>query len=829
MAVPELDKAPGEAAPAPPPDGEADARDPKDGATAEPEGQPGAEQDQERDDREKKERQERERAADRFRELTRDPLLDEQGDQDATDLAAASRARRSTRTHFDVARDLHSFDRTVFHSAHIGDVHLRLDAGRSATMRSGPVPDAELLRLRRGYVEPEGYVALRQALRLRRLMVLGAAPGTGRTCTALSLLDEVTRHQRDEGGAEPKGQRVLRVDPAGGVADLTETLSRDKSLRGGFLLEPRAEGRSELPPQELDLDALAAVLAERDSYAIVVVSVGTAASAPLSGRYGALCPPAPTEALLRARLGERIEERLAETGTEQGGEAADSAPSRDELLLRAERLVVEPEVRAAVGLDELRPAEAELLAGLLSEHLLGGLSHDELLAECRELAYRQVREWFADVDRALADGADRGQPSAATVLHPAAFRIALATLGGAAHSAVAAAAQLLTWELAVECDPDTTPARPLFRDDPVGDLALCRAELVDGRIETSGIAAPARLVRYRGAALPVAVLAQVWDRHFTARAPIVRWMRQLADDPRPQVWVRAAVTAGELCVRDFGHGYEELIRPMATATTNRRRLFAATVLDQAVGHDTHREVVRTLLRDWARSGSKALRWTAAMALGYGRGAATVGAALDGLAGIGVRGEGEQLPVASFNVVRLLVCGGDSGAVLRRMTEWTADRRAAYQDLGLLAAVRLAATAVAEVWDDETAPDLGPYQDWPLPLALAAARPELVAPLADVLWTALNTPRSQQAALDALESWLRGAAPGDGTEGTRPGLAALLPALVTEEHDKRRLDWLLRRMMNDPDDPIPDGRARTLWRMAVPGRGAETKGEAHGRQ
>ncbi len=87
-------------------------------------------------------------------------------------------------------------------------------------------------------------------------------------------------------------------------------------------------------------------------------------------------------------------------------------------------------------------------------------------------------------------------------------------------------------------------------------------------------------------------------------------------------------------------------------------------------------------------------------------------------------------------------------------------------------------------------------------------------MADLMWSALNTARSKDVALDALESLLRSAVRGDGTEGTRPGLAALLPALATEENDRRRLNWLLRRMMNDPEDPLPDAQARTLWWLAV---------------
>jgi hypothetical protein len=407
-----------------------------------------------------------------------------------------------------------------------------------------------------------------------------------------------------------------------------------------------------------------------------------------------------------------------------------------------------------------------------------------------------------------------------------AFRIALAVLGGASHSAVAAAAHLLTWELSVQCDPDHTPARPLFCDDPEADLALSRAELTDGRIEVAGTEVPARLIWYRGSALPSAVLTEIWDRHFPVRAPIVRWLRLLADDPRPQVWMRAAVAAGELCARDFDHGYAELIRPLAEAATPRRRIFAATTLDQAAGHASHRKAVLKLVDDWSRYGTKPLRWTAAMALGYGNAADTTDDALDALARIGVRDDGEHLAVASFNAVRLLALP-DGATVLRRMADWTHHKREAYQDLGLVTTVRLALTSVDEVLPDEPDSPLADRVDWPLPLALAVIRPELVLPMADLMWSALSTARSKDVALDALESLLRSGVRKDGSEGTRPGLAALLPALVTKENDRRRLDWLLRRMMNDPEDPLPDAQARALWWLAVPTRERTGEEDSHG--
>ncbi|MGD3109748.1 hypothetical protein [Streptomyces sp. YGL11-2] len=776
---------------------------------------------------------ERERAAERFREHIRDPLAEEQSEDGPTDLAAASRARRSTRMLFDTGRDLNSFDRSYIRSAHIGDIHLRMDARQSAAgMRSGPVPDEELRRLRRVHVEPEGYLALRNALRARRLLVLGAAPGTGRTSTALALLDEVTALAAGCADAEPPARpRVLRVDPDGGVRGLTASLGgapggEDTEGRPatGYLLELALTQPGSPPPDVMDLDALASALDGCQAFAVIVVPVGSAANPLLAGRYGMLCRPVPTQELLTTRLRERLEDHVAEA------DAPDDGHRAADLLSQAEELAGREDVRDAVGLKDLRPAEAELLASLLAGHLLEDVSYEELLAGCRSLAAAQAQEWFAGVDRMPAvppaEGSAVARPGTAALFHPVAFRIALAVLGGASHSAVAAAAHLLTWELSVQSDPDSTPARPLFCDDPESDVALSRGELVDGRVEVAGTEVDAQLIWYRGSALPAAVLSEIWDRHFPVRAPVVRWLRLLADDPRPQVWMRAAVAAGELCVRDFDHGYAELIRPLAEAATARRRIFAATTIDQAAGHASHRKAVQHLVDEWSRRGTKSLRWTAAMALGYGNAAATTDDSLDALARIGVRDDEEQLAVASLNVVRLLALR-DSATVLRRLAGWTHHPREAYQDIGLVTTVRFAVSRVAEVVDDEPGSPLGDRGDWPLALALAATRPELVGPMADLLWTALNTPRSQEVAMDALETLLRSAERGDGTEWTRPGLAALLPALTAEEHDRRRLDWLLRRLMNDPENPLPDAQARSLWWLAVPLRDRTGKEERHG--
>ncbi|NEE14547.1 hypothetical protein G3M58_49790, partial [Streptomyces sp. SID7499] len=189
-----------------------------------------------------------------------DPLAEEQGEEEPTDAAAATRARRSGQKLLASGRDLIGFDRSDVGRLHIGDINIGLDARRSGlSMRDGPVPEEELLRIRRTHIEPEGYVRLRRALEARRLLVLGGAPGTGRASTALALLEEVTRG--GEGGQN--SERVRRADPEEGVRGLATQVvdGRGGHPRGtGYLLEPALDRPGTLPPDGMDLDQLASAL-----------------------------------------------------------------------------------------------------------------------------------------------------------------------------------------------------------------------------------------------------------------------------------------------------------------------------------------------------------------------------------------------------------------------------------------------------------------------------------------------------------------------------------------------------------------------------------------
>ncbi|MCM2388837.1 hypothetical protein [Streptomyces albipurpureus] len=880
------------------------------------------------------ERAEREqRQGERFRDAMADPLSD---DGASGGTRASTRARREAQVRFEVRGNSGVFDRSRVDHAHFGDVYV----AESRTARApvfGLVPDEELARLRQVYRAPAGYQTLKDILRNRRVLLLGGSPGTGRSTTALCLLDELTVSNRPPGrgarGGEQNGAgngggngergtqapdagtpgggsraigRVTRLDPSAAahlVRDLPAVVM-GVPHGGGLILQLPEEAGDWPVPQELHLDALSAALAERAAFAVLVASPSSPGGGLLTGRYGRQCPPAPARELLSWHLewGLSRDAGVIDTGAlEAGNQILDHSLFQQALGIR---------------LDALRPGEAEYVARLLVKHLAGGLSRERLLSSCGEVARLQAREWFTG--RAGARGPVPGDESGRageqsadgmdSLLREMAFRVALAVLDGEAFSAVADAADLLAWELLQARDPARAPGRPVFMENLEGLLAACRADLAVDEDDTfGGVPLPVRTVAYRGEALAGAVLAEVWERHHSARAPLVRWLRTLADDPRPQVWTRAAVVAGELCAADVGYGFLELIRPLAAADAPRRRFFAATALDQMGARDPHRAAVRVVVRDWADAAEPELRWTAAVVLGYGRTEQDTRYAVDLLGEIGSRDEGRLLQVASFSLARL-ASGSRAAEVLTELNQWAAELTGEYRDLALLSALRLAWARTDELWEPETAAaapaegddrssgsgsagaersatalranrlppvirpnrrspsarwrsetphspqasteitdrELGLRAHWPLAIAVAVAVPEADTPLAELVWRALDSHLSSESALDAVREWLRVAEedavlPGPdrrirtyafedleaaGASGLDPvpgeilrALLWFLPRLMRQRRDWERLLWLLKTMVEAPDEPMTEafaGHVRDVVGAGLPG-------------
>ncbi|MGR3934050.1 hypothetical protein [Streptomyces sp. BRA346] len=643
--------------------------------------------------------------------------------------------------------------------------HLRLtdcpprppDADEHRPLPEGPVAREELALLRRVHRPAPGHAAMRERLRHTRLLALCGEPGTGRAWTGLALLAELTDEPTEgDDPAEAAGGEVVRLGP--GTVPAGPQIERGH----GYLLELPADATDPGPL----LDRLRARFAERGAFGVVLVADGPAADRLLGARRHAVpYEPPPAAEVLDHHLAHLLADKPAE------------------LLDLARATAARPDVADALGLDEPRPGEAARLARHLAAHAEGRLSDEGLLERCRAFAPDQARAWF--------DGAGRPGtlPAALPALRTAALRIALAVFNGSAHSLTAEAAELLTWELAVTVDPQYAPGRPLFAARPGAGLAAARAVCCDGAEDLGEVSVPVRAVRFQGRRLASAVLYEAWDGHHNVRGPMARWLRALCDDPRPQVWVRAAVAAGVLCARDYLYGFVELLLPLARADSPVQRMAAATALAEAARDDGVRPAVDGLLRGWALGDDARERETAVLAHGYGLAAGSVRASLEELARLAYADDGRT---TSYSVLRLLA-GTDPEAVLAALAAWLHDTRRPRRDLALLTVLRAVTTRASHLWGLGEVPELEPYAAWPLATALLAARPGSAPRLAELLRAALTSARSAAAAEDALVGWIRRAA-----------------------RDDRQLAVLygfLPRLAHDGDEPL-DVRAATRIREVL---------------
>ncbi|MEU8887487.1 hypothetical protein [Streptomyces sp. NPDC048442] len=706
-------------------------------------------------------------------------------------------------------------DSVLLQGNHVYNQYGPSGRGGSA-MVAGPVPKEELDRLADVYCEAAGYQRMKDLLRDCRLLVLCGEPGSGRTATALTLLSELT------------GDRVDRLDPSiplhrieasdiehghGYLLELppdagSQQALHERELRGFEHSAPYRPGPGR--PTELHLDRLSGLLAkpgaepgaepgsepeagsEPGAYAVVLAGGGELASQFLRGRYGLLCRPPRTEAVIHRHLRVLLKEEP------------------EEALRDARRLFAEEGLQKALGLDELRPREAARLAGQLARRQREELTDEQLRLDCGSFVRAQARAWFADADRPGT------LPAAAPTLGVTAFRIAVAVFNGSPYSLTAEAGEQLAWELAMTLDPEQAVGRRLFGVHDEDRPALARAVVEDGELDLGDARVPVRAVRFQGQGLATAVLQEVWHGYHNSRGPLVRWLRSLCDDPRPQLWVRASIAAGVLCSWDWVYGAGELLGPMAALDSPTLQMAAATALAEASREPSVRPAARALLKEWARSGDEALVSTALLTHGYGMTAGSVGASLDELAKVVRREETDldELVTAAFSVTRLLA-GAEPATVVERLGSWLREDRKDLANLVLLAVIGAVRTKATYLWGLHEDEEMEQHGSKPLVAALLATRPELARRLADLIRHGLSTARSGEAALDALASWMRRAA-GDAEQLAL--LCRFLPLIAVDRRDRDRLRHLLDRLVHDPGDALDRTAAHRMWNAV--GEGAE---------
>jgi len=651
----------------------------------------------------------------------------------------------------------------------------------------GPVPTELLETVRERYVKVTDHPNLVTALRKRRLLMLGGAPATGRTFTALHLLDKLARG------------KVMRLDVK---ADLC-ALSKDELKSGSGYLDELTESDAVISVNQADrLDAL---LRQCDCYLVVVVT-GDHMRTSAFAIYGLKCPPPDAKKLLDQHITAQLS-------------PADPEDLKDKLTALADS----QSLQTALGPNP-SVGETGKFAQLLLAYGRNEIPLQQVESDCSGFVKDQVIEWFSALPRTTRyDVAEQA-------MRVAGFQLALAVLNEMPRTVVTDAAEDLAGHLIRTAYPQRTPGRPLFADPDITLLDLIRGSTGQRPVYYSSAPVAVDVIGFQDDRYPQTVLSHVWRQHHNLRPPLIRWLHDLAQHPESYVRECAAEAAGVLCWVDFPGASDQLIWPAAGTEPPEGQAersawwdyltFAALALDQASQNERLYTVVEGILKSWRRKGTHSQRCTAAIAHGYPPVHRSIETSLEELRIIGTPQELEKrtppdettrnsqnqnhydLIWAAGRSIALLFATGAQDAILARLSHWIERReypeerghppRESLQRLALQTVILMADLKVAQLSERQfsgTRTDRLPFpkdfekrRKWPLLLALLDDNPSLANPISSLLRRTLRS-AARKIALKKLDSWMRTA---QADPACADVLVCLLPNLVESESDRARL-------------------------------------------
>ncbi|WP_251092471.1 hypothetical protein [Streptomyces sp. Caat 7-52] len=612
------------------------------------------------------------------------------------------------------------------------------------------------------FVAPEGYGEALDALCEQRVLVLTAAPGSGREAVAVNLLGEALA--MDGGGAGC--HRLLTpatvleagweppVKNSGYLALLDDGPAADRDFTSAFL-GGHAHGTARWAAVVAALRAAGCFLILAGGHDLDVLAAGPGGDQ--VARH-ALVPADPLAIVERRVLGH--------------GGSADAYADLHALLERtgaATALREQPAARNAARLASVIRADGDVTAAV---------------AQLRDPS-EQVRAWF---NRYRAPEA-------------VAFALAAAVLEECGYLTVADAAANLRAALV---EPEAAPPDLRFGDRLGHEQQWIRLDL-----PKEGGFTPPR-VRFRNALLGQVILGYAWNLLDGRRGAVLDWLRGLLSHRDLQVRARAAVAAGVLALTDPHYAVHRFLTTWAGSTSWPLRQAAATALGVAGSRPETAEAVWELLHQWARGDASAyqrrLAGTAANAVGglLGRTApdravAVLRSALDR------EDDWGTLPSVAWGGVHL-IHQGRTEAVLRAYLDWSEP-----QDLSPMVVKSLSAFvfAVSRPYEEpviDTAGDRGHGRVPGVPVLLCEL-PRHREPLAELWARALARRPVQDSALEALHSWI------DDYAGRSPGsldaIGALLVSVARRPgRHRERLTWWLEKWARDREKPSA-GAARLL--------------------
>lgn len=492
-------------------------------------------------------------------------------------------------------------------------------------VRSGLVPRPVLDGIRDCYVEPGNYYDVRRRLARDHLVLLRARAGTGRTTTALRLLDDTCT------------EGVRKLDPDARLKALRE---QDLAANHGYLMES-LEPEQALELQSYHTEQLAQLMADKGCRLVVVIDATTSLRLSEVGHLvvddiGAIEPAV----LLRRHV----------TWSLQGSaRAADGAAvlDRDEVREIVDQLT-----------DDVPRRELAELAALLVEVARERIDVEVVKERYSRTSQSSFIEWF-----------DQQQE-----IEQRAFVIALSVFNNEPVQLVAAAAEMLAERIkVVEVPRRMDRARPVFERPLHGRLADARAELVDGTEETPFGTVPVKRARFRDARLPLRVLEHLVAEYDQALDIVLKWLHDLGGTRGAGVRIRAGMAVGLLSLYDFT-SVSSVIEVWAQSGDEDERKAAVAALQIPGQHPAFARVVYRLLRTWIRHpATQGELWnrrvTAAQALGSTT-AMSPGAALQQLRYAARKADWTMAYTIGESISELFCRVDDASQVLQALVRWT---------------------------------------------------------------------------------------------------------------------------------------------------------------
>ncbi|MGW0788172.1 hypothetical protein ACWD04_07920 [Streptomyces sp. NPDC002911] len=649
--------------------------------------------------------------------------------------------------------DNHGIGGGTFH----GDVHLEATThvhyrfgGRSTARSSGEIPASTLDRLAERFADPgPAFAELVERLSDERVLVLGGPQSSGRRTAALMLLHRL--------GASP-AHAVACDTPWNAL--MPDAGDEDGSEVRGHVLCDLVTDRTG-PLRETDLLSVRDRLVQRNAFLVITVGPRSV----LEDVVPHIWQPPPPAEILRAHL-----RTLVDAGT-------------------AAELLALPAVEAFLARDH-QPREAASFASVLARYSSRDADERQVEDYSLRALEEQIREWFEEDDLNLH-------------LREKAFLIALAAFDEGPYALTAEVSDGLYIHLQETVNTKVQAAVPVFGTHIGKRLQLARARRYEAEEPTDW--GPVRQVkaRYRDDRTALVILREVWTGHPSARPALVRWLRDLAKDGRPLVRTRAASVAAVLAHSDLPSAMALVIEPWAAAREFRPRSVAVSALTLA--HSVGTPNVPRILDAWCDDRTPHLRWVAIRThglIGPERPTETM-AALRAAARHGDLDETEvtqadgaakdrdRLAEALAEAVELLLLSAAGDEVLAESLRTLDQDRPAF-----FVAVGGFLGACEHTHADDPL-GLPLVLDWYARSVEAESQP---APHIATLWrAALGDRVLRDRALGLLRRWVLSA---DRDPRTEQALAGLLPALMTNGPESRRVAHLLRTVPGEDGVPPP---------------------------